>query len=1788
MVNLRESVRTTLAAIAAALIVVPLVGVAPVRAAGTTVVSLTFDDGAASTYSARDILATHGMHGTFYINSGLIGSYSYYMSWAQVQGLASDGNEIAGHTSYHVNLPLAEGAEAQRQICADRNVLLARGYAVTSFAYPYGGVNASVKQMAQACGYNSARTTAHVPGVAESLPPADPYAVGIGNGSVTLDNLKNAVTAAIGGGGGWVPIMFHDVCNGCTSLAINETDLSAYLDWLQQQSANGVVVQTVAEVVGGGVQAAVQPPAAPAAPNGWNGVRNASLEQDSNGDSVPDCFTNGGYGVNSAHWTRTTTAHSGSYAHRLDVTTYSSGDNKLMVLQDLGSCTPSVVPGHRYVITSWYTSTAPVYFTAYARDQSTAFPYWTASPTFPASGTWVQARWTSPVIPSNVTGLTFGLTLASSGSLTIDDVGIDDAAASGPADTTPPSVSLTSPGSGATVSGVVQLAAQAADNVRLDHVDFLVDNQVVGSQVNAAPSFGWSSSSAANGEHTFAARAVDTSGNATTSPSVTAFVSNPVAPNLLQNGSLETASGSTPTCWALGGFGNNTFAWTRTSDAHTGSFGENVTITAHTTGDRKMVNLQDSGACAPAVTPGHTYTFTGWYKATSQPYVFTYYRNAAGNWVFWTQSGRPVASSWTKATYTTPPIPSGATRISIGMGIDAVGSITMDDFSLLDNAPINPDTTAPTTSIICNNSGTEGGCATGYYPTAVAIQLTAVDNVGGSGVSSIRYTTNGTDPSLTNGTVYAGQFDTTTTVKYRAYDKAGNAEPIRTQQIQIDAVAPTATVTCDGAACATATYNQPVVVALQAADSGGSGVASIRYTTDGSDPTGPAATTYDQPFTLAATTTVRFVALDNAGNVGTVMTQLVQVDSTTPTVAITAPLEGATVTGSAVTISADASDDVAVTGVDFLVDGISVGTSTSAPYSVTWDTTGLADGPVSITATATDSAGNRATSTPIGVTVVNHAPTVALTDPLDGATVSGTQVAVAATASDAGGVSRVDFYSGATFIGSATSEPYSITWDTTTGPDGPYVLTAQATNTAGFVATSAGVSVTVRNDTAAPTVDVTAPAPGATVSGTSVAISATASDGTGVTQVEFLVGATVVGTDTTAPYSVSWDSTSVPDGAVSITARATDPNGNVGTSAAVSVTVRNDTTAPTVAVTAPADGATISGSSVVISATASDGTGVTQVEFLVGATVVGTDTTAPYSVSWDSTSVPDGAVSITARATDTDGNVGTSSAVSVTVRNDTTAPTVAVTAPAADATVSGSSVPISATASDASGVTQVELLVGATVVGTDTTAPYSIAWDSTTVPDGSASITARATDPNGNVGTSSAVSVTVRNDTTAPTVAVTAPAAGATVSGTSVALDATASDGTGVTQVEFLIGSTVVGRDTTAPYSITWDSTSVADGNVSITARATDPNGNVGTSSAVTVTVRNDLTPPTVAIMAPTGGSTVSGTSVPISATASDGTAVTQVEFLVGSTVVGTDTTTPYAITWNSTSVPDGNVSIMARATDPNGNVGTSSAVTVTVRNDTTPPSAAVTAPAPGATVSGTSVPITATASDGTAVTQVQFLVGSMVVGTDTTAPYAITWNSTTVPDGNVSITARATDPNGNVGTSAPVTVTVRNVVAPTITNASLETDANSDGTPDCFAGSGTGKSTVTYARVTDAHTGTYAERMTVSAYKNGVRRFEQVKDAGPCAVAVTPGQSYTLGVWFKGTAGLQITTSYRNSAGTWVTWVTSPAAPASAGWTQLTFQTPAVPAGATRLSFGVTVASNATVTLDDWSITAP
>lgn len=272
-----------------------------------------------------------------------------------------------------------------------------------------------------------------------------------------------------------------------------------------------------------------------------------------------------------------------------------------------------------------------------------------------------------------------------------------------------------------------------------------------------------------------------------------------------------------------------------------------------------------------------------------------------------------------------------------------------------------------------------------------------------------------------------------------------------------------------------------------------------------------------------------------------------------------------------------------------------------------------------------------------------------------------------------------------------------------------------------------------------------------------------------------------------------------------------------------------------------------------------------------------------------------------------------------------TPPTVSITSPVDGTTwYTGSSQTINANASDVNGgtITQVEFFDGATSLGVDNSAPYSINY---TAVAGSHSFTAVALDDECASTTSTAVSVNVVTNT-APSVSVSAPSNA--IEQDAVSITATASDAApgSVASVQFLVDNVAIGTDNTAPYAITW--TAVA-GTHQIKAIATDDQGLTTTSSIANISVALN-TPPTVSITAPTGSeSIISPNAVNITANASDADgSVSQVEFLVNGTVVGTDNTAPYSFSWTST---HGTKTFSVRATDDKGATATSSTVTLNI-----------------------------------------------------------------------------------------------------------------------------------------------------------------------------------------------------------------------------------------------------------------
>ncbi|WPB82344.1 Ig-like domain-containing protein [Archangium violaceum] len=631
---------------------------------------------------------------------------------------------------------------------------------------------------------------------------------------------------------------------------------------------------------------------------------------------------------------------------------------------------------------------------------------------------------------------------------------------------------------------------------------------------------------------------------------------------------------------------------------------------------------------------------------------------------------------------------------------------------------------------------------------------------------------------------------------------------------------------------------------------------------------------------------------------------------------------------------------------------------------------------------------------------------VVLTSPANGAAVT-TSVTLTVVASDDFGVAAVDFYDGTTLIGTDTTAPFSVVWNSRNGPNGSRTLTARARDLAGNATVSAPVTVTASNDLSVPVVAITSPADGSRLANF-VDLAASASDPEGVTRVEFYYSTQLLSTVTSAPYTYRWYPGASQTGSYLLIAKAYDAAGNVGTSAQVLVTVAPELEPPTVSLTSPAPGARLS-KTVSLSADATDNYGVvSRVEFLLDGTVVlGSDTSAPFTFSWNTQTVASGGHTLSARATDPYGNQADSAAVSVTI--DNAGPAVALTSPASGATV-GSVVTLQASATDDAGVARVEFLVDGVFLASDTTVPYSVAWNSGSWANGSHTLSARAYDSLNNVATSAAVTVTTMQPSTR--VSLTSPSNNAYVKGL-VPLTATATDDQGVVKVEFYVDGTLLGTDTTAPYELSWDSTLVADGSYTISAKAYGPLGIPSTSLPATVSVDNNA--PAVALASPTPGAFLRST-VSISATASDTVGVARVEFYDGTTLIGSDTTVPYSMNWNTTSVTGGAHTLRVKAFDGAGNTATSADVAVTI--DNTAPTAAFISPAQNTTVRGI-VLVGATASDNLGVARVEFYAEGVLLGTDTSAPFEVSWNSATLADGYRILNAKAYDSAGNTSGSS-------------------------------------------------------------------------------------------------------------------------------------------------------------------------
>ncbi|HLL05789.1 MAG TPA: S8 family serine peptidase [Myxococcaceae bacterium] len=366
-------------------------------------------------------------------------------------------------------------------------------------------------------------------------------------------------------------------------------------------------------------------------------------------------------------------------------------------------------------------------------------------------------------------------------------------------------------------------------------------------------------------------------------------------------------------------------------------------------------------------------------------------------------------------------------------------------------------------------------------------------------------------------------------------------------------------------------------------------------------------------------------------------------------------------------------------------------------------------------------------------------------------------------------------------------------------------------------------------DSTPPTAAVTSPAAGAVIIG-STTLTADAADNAAVTRVDFVVDGALAGSDTSAPYSLAWDSTTVGNGSHTVLARAFDSSGNLGTSAAVSFSVNNP-------------GFAVYDATLKAPRCAAVGALCNTGNLVKGRGTMGPEANAPNTINTSCA----------------DGNSGT-------YQSDESLEALKVFTSDGTEFAPGKSVIIEAKVWAFSTGTsdKLDLYYAAdannpvwTLIGTLAPTAGGLQTLSTTytLPAGNLQAIRGAFRYNGAVGSCSTGGYDDRDDlvfavggsadTTPPSTSITAPSAGATLTGTAT-ISANASDNVGVSRVDFYAGATLLGSDTTAPYSVSWNTTGVANGSYALTTRAFDGSGNSAASAAVSVTVTN--TAPTCAI----------------------------------------------------------------------------------------------------------------------------------------------------------------------------------------------------------------------------------------------------------------------------------------------------------------------------------------------------
>ncbi len=1034
--------------------------------------------------------------------------------------------------------------------------------------------------------------------------------------------------------------------------------------------------------------------------------------------------------------------------------------------------------------------------------------------------------------------------------------------------------------------------------------------------------------------------------------------------------------------------------------------------------------------------------------------------------------------------------PLGGAGASNGDFVGPSYSVSVGETTVAINAVTDPINAANADSVTASGTGEVGA----------TISLVVTD---GTNSTTAFTTTVAADGTWTiSGIDVSGLNDGTLTFNVTATDTEDNTATASTTATK-DTVAPQVEVST-----VTDPVNASNAASTTASGTGEAGATISVVVTDGTNSTTAMTTTVagDGTWTITGinvsaladgTITYNVTATDAAGNSAT-SSKTASKDTVAPAVALTSVTDPITIANHSQT---EASGTGEVGATISLV--ASDGTNTTIAYTTvvaadgTWTITGidvsaLADGTITYTATASDAAGNTATSS-----LTSTKTTIAITsvtDPINGE--NQTNVSISGTGEVGATVSVVASDGTNSTIAYTTTIGEDGTWsiseiDVSDLADGTITFTATATDAED---NTAETSVTAMKDTVAPEVAITAVtnpinsinASDVSASGTGDvgdSISLVVSDGTNST----IAYTTTVGEDGT--WSITGiDVSELEDGTLTFTVTATDAANNTSSD---SLTSTKDTVAPAVTISGLTEGVTIanhqsltlSGNGEVdasISLVVSDGTNSTE------AYTTTVDSNGDWTITGiDTSGLNDGELTFTVTATDAAGNPGEAS---ITAQKTTVA-AASVTDPinadgATDVTISGTGQPLATVTVVATDGTNSTIAYTTTIAEDGTWSIGGI--DVSELADGTITFHVTAADENENTAETS---ITAEKDTLAPEVELTfvtdpinaALATSVSASGTGevgATISLVATDGTNST----IAYTTTVGEDGTWTIDDI-DVSGLNDGEITFTATATDEIGNSATSS---LSAALDVTPPAVDITSVPAAITIaSAGSVEIGGTGEVGASISLV---AGD---GVDSTIEYTTTvdeegnWSIegidvSALADGTITFTVTAKDAAGNETetseTSVKTTVAITSITEPINAEN---AGDVTVSGTGeigATISLVVSDGTNSTS------EYTTTIDEIGNWSITGvDVSTLDDGSITFTATATDGDSN---TAEFSETVeKDTVAPEVELTSV-TDPINANNADSFSASGTGEVGATISLVaSDGTNATDARTTTVSEF---------------------------------------------------------------------------------------------------------